>query len=136
MSGIKKTTGVNVNQILGMTEGYIGISAIMNNSGVSAVNNANSPYNGKKMVFAGTPVTGNFENRAAAFTAATTTNNVSDAIGVLVHDVCVDDGPENITVMAAGVVNLDRCKNVDVNNVYTDAVKTALKDHIIFIKDN
>lgn len=135
MSGIKKVTGASVNQILGATEGYYALSGIINNAGINAVNNANSPYDGKKMVFAGTPVAGNFENRAAKFTVANSNNNnTSDAVGVLVHDVCVDDGPENITVMAGGVVNLDRCTNVDVANVYTPYVKTALKGNIIFMR--
>lgn len=138
MGGIKRTVAVNENQILGALTRYHGVGVIVSNSGVNAVNNANSAFNGKKMVFAGTPLVGDLEHRDAnnAFVVADA-NNASKVVGVLLHDICVDDGPENASCLAGGVVNVDRIRpEADVANMITANVKTALKGKIEFISDN
>lgn len=98
MSGFKKTIGVTPNQILFCTEPQVSVGITVSDSGVTA----NSE--GRKIVKAGTPLTGNLEARSTAFTAA----GASDAVGVLLHDVDVTEGAENGTLLIFGFVNLNR----------------------------
>lgn len=123
MSGFKKTTGVTPNQILFCTEPQVSVGITVSDSGVTA----NSE--GKKIVKAGTPLTGNLEARSTAFTAAGT----SDAVGVLLHDVDVTEGAENGTLLIFGFVNLNRLDSSTAALITSD-VKTALKAKITFIK--
>lgn len=137
--GVKIESAVNVNQILGSTARYYAVGCIINNAGVSAVNNANSDFNGKKMVFAGTPLAGDLLHRDAnnAFTVADS-SNATNVVGVLLHDVCVDEGPVgDATCLAGGVVNVDRIRpEADAANMITANIVTALKGKVEFIKDN
>ena len=137
--GIRKETTVNVNQILGALTRYHAVGCIVSNVGVSAVNNANSAFNGKKMVFAGTPLAGDLLHRDAnnAFTVADS-NNAANVVGVLLHDVCVDEGPVgDATCLAGGVVNVDRIRpEANAANMITANIVTALKGKVEFIKDN
>lgn len=123
MSGFKKTIGVTPNQILFCTEPQVSVGITVSDSGVIA----NSE--GKKIVKAGTPLTGNLEARNTAFTAA----GASDAVGVLLHDVDVTEGAENGTLLIFGFVNLNRLDSSVASLITTD-VKTALKAKITFIK--
>lgn len=123
MSGFKKTTGVTPNQILFCTEPQVSVGVTVSDSGVTA----NSE--GKKIVKAGTPLTGNLEARSTAFTAA----GSSDAVGVLLHDVDVTEGAENGTLLIFGFVNLNRLDSSTAALITSD-VKTALNAKITFIK--
>lgn len=123
MSGFKKTTGVTPNQILFCTEPQVSVGITVSDSGVIA----NSE--GKKIVKAGTPLTGNLEARSTEFTAA----GASDAVGVLLHDVDVTEGAENGTLLIFGFVNLNRLDSSTAALITSD-VKTALKAKITFIK--
>lgn len=123
MSGFKKTIGVTPNQILFCTEPQVSVGITVSDSGVTA----NSE--GRKIVKAGTPLTGNLEARSTAFTAA----GASDAVGVLLHDVDVTEGAENGTLLIFGFVNLNRLDSSVASLITTD-VKTALKAKITFIK--
>lgn len=123
MSGFKKTIGVTPNQILFCTEPQVSVGITVSDSGVTA----NSE--GRKIVKAGTPLTGNLEARSTAFTAA----GASDAVGVLLHDVDVTEGAENGTLLIFGFVNLKRLDSSVASLITTD-VKTALKAKITFIK--
>lgn len=123
MSGFKKTIGVTPNQILFCTEPQVSVGITVSDSGVTA----NSE--GRKIVKAGTPLTGNLEARSTAFTAA----GASDAAGVLLHDVDVTEGAENGTLLIFGFVNLNRLDSSVASLITTD-VKTALKAKITFIK--
>lgn len=137
--GIKVQHAVNVDQILGATARYHAVSVCVSNEGVTAVNNANSPYNGKKMVFAGTPLMGDMLHRDVnnAFKVADS-NNSTKAVGVLLHTVCVDEGVVgDATCLAGGVVNVDRIRpEADAANMISANVVTALKGKVEFISDN
>lgn len=123
-SGIKKTTAGAPVQILFNVQNQMSVSAI-----VSAA--AGVTVGSKKIVKAGTPVTGDLTNRATAFTAAGTNN----AVGVLLHDVDVTDGDNNASVLIWGFVNLDRLDSTTAAKI-TEEVKTALKGSVWFLKDN
>ena len=85
----------------------------------------------KKVVKAGTPVTGDLTDRTAPFTAAGTGN----AVGVVLHDVDVTEGDGNASILLWGFVNLDRIDDTTAAKITSD-VKTALKGSIWFLKDN
>lgn len=123
-SGIKKTTAGAPVQILFNVQNQMSVSAI-----VSAA--AGVTVGSKKIVKAGTPVTGDLTNRATAFTAAGTSN----AVGVLLHDVDVTEGDNNASVLIWGFVNLDRLDSTTAAKI-TEGVKTALKGSVWFLKDN
>lgn len=124
MSGFKKTIGVTPNQILFCTEPQVSVGITVSDSGGVFVNSE-----GKKIVKAGTPMTGNLEARSKAFTSA----GASDAVGVLLHDVDVSEGAENGTLLIFGFVNLNRLDSSVASLITTD-VKTALNGKITFIK--
>lgn len=85
----------------------------------------------KKVVKAGTPVTGDLTDRTAPFTAA----GAGDAVGVVLHDVDVTEGDGNASILLWGFVNLDRIDDTTAAKITTD-VQTALKGSIWFLKDN
>lgn len=122
MSGFKKSTAITPTQILFNTEPQVSVGIVVSDSGVIA----NSE--GKKIVKAGTPLTGNLEARSTAFTAGT-----SNAVGVLLHDVDVTNGAENGTLLIFGFVNLDRLDSTTAALITSD-VKTALNAKVTFIK--
>lgn len=66
---IKTQAYVNVNQILFNTDPQVSVGALISNSGVDADDS------GKKIVKAGTPMTGDLEARGTAFTVAETTDS-------------------------------------------------------------
>lgn len=122
MSGFKKSTAITPTQILFNTEPQVSVGIVVSDSGITA----NSE--GKKIVKAGTPLTGNLEARSTAFTVGT-----SDAVGVLLHDVDVTNGAENGTLLIFGFVNLDRLDSATAALI-TSEVKTALNAKVTFIK--
>lgn len=122
--GIKKVTAGAPVQILFNVQNQMSVSAI-----VSAA--AGVTVGSKKIVKAGTPVTGDLTNRATAFTAA----GESNAVGVLLHDVDVTEGDNNASVLIWGFVNLDRLDAATAAKI-TAGVKTALKGSVWFLKDN
>lgn len=124
---IKTTTAVNVNQILFCTEPQVSVGILVSNSGISA------GTDGKKIVKAGTPMTGSLEARGTAFTKASTTSGVSNAVGVLLHDVDVTAGAENGTLLIHGFVDLNKVDTTTAA-LATSEVKTALKGGVTFLK--
>lgn len=126
-TGITKETAVAVNQILAFVEPQVSVGVVVNNTGVTA------DSDGKKILKAGTPLTGSLEARTTAFTKASTTEGVSNAVGILLHDVDVTAGNNNATLLIFGFVNLDRVDSTTAALI-TTAVKTALKGGITFIK--
>lgn len=74
----------------------------------------------KKVVKAGTPMTGDLDKRTTAFTKATTT-----AVGVLLHDVDVTKGNNNGTLLVFGFVNTNRLDE-DVKAMLTSGIKSSL----------
>ena len=121
--GISKVTAGAPVQILFNVQNQMSVSAV-----VSAA--AGVVVGGKKIVKAGTPVTGDLTARTTAFTAA----GEGDAVGVLLHDVDVTNGDGNASVLIWGFVNLNRVE-ADVAAKITDGVKTALKGSVWFLKD-
>ena len=67
-TGITKTTAVGPNQILMFTDPQVSVGVMVNNTGIDA------GADGKKIIKAGTPITGDLTNRGSAFTKATLTS--------------------------------------------------------------
>ena len=131
-TGITKVSAVSPKTIITTPEMAIAFPCIFANTGIDA------DANGKKIIKAGTPVTGSLEARGTAFTIASTSEAteespaVSNAIGLALHDVDVTEGNANGTVLVQGVVQLN---DVDTTTaaLITSEVKTAVH-RIIFIK--
>lgn len=128
-SGIIKVTGVAPTQILLNTDLQYSMGVVVTNTGLTA------DSEGKKILKAGTPITGNLDARTTAFTKATTAGDstpASNAVGVLLHDVDVTKGPANGTILIFGFVNTNRLDST-VKTLIDAAVKTALNGKITFI---
>lgn len=93
---------------------------------------------GRKILRAGTPISGDIEARNTAFTKAKTTSageppaNSSNAVGILLHDVDVTDGNNNGIVVLFGFVDLEKLDE-ETFKLITDDVKTALSGKIWFL---
>ena len=124
---IKKSTYVNVNQILFNTDPQVSVAILVSDTGITA------GADGKKIVKAGTPLTGDLKARGTAFAKASTTEGVSNAIGVLLHDVDVTAGAENGTLLIFGFVDLNKVDTTTAALI-TSAVETALKGGVTFLK--
>lgn len=124
---IKTQAYVNVNQILFNTDPQVSVGVLVSNSGISA------GTDGRKIVKAGTPLAGSLEARGTAFTKAATTEGVSNAVGILLHDVDVTAGAENGTLLIFGFVDLNKVDTTTAALV-TSEVKTALKGGVTFLK--
>ena len=120
-TGIKSRTAGAPVQILFNVHNQMSVSIIVDKT-------AGVEENGRTIVKAGTPLGGDLANRKTAFTSD------GDTVGVLLHDVDVTDGPNNGTLLIWGFVNLDRIDATTAAKI-TDAVKTALKGAIWFLKD-
>ena len=88
---------------------------------------------GKKIVKAGTPLTGDLTNRLTPFTAAKAGSASEASDGVLLHDVDVTTGDANGTLLIFGFVNLDRIDETTQGKL-TSYVKTALAGRVTFLK--
>ena len=87
--------------------------------------------NGRKIVKAGTPLTGDLTDRSTPFTAATD----SAAVGVLLHDVDVTDAAANCTLLIWGFVNLDRIDDTTKAKL-TTAIQNKLAGRVYFLSNN
>ena len=125
MSGIKKTTGLNVKQILANTVMQASVGCIVGQDSATTVG-------GRKIVLAGTPVSGDLTNRKTKFVKHA--DSTADAVGVVLHDVDVTDGDDNATLLIFGFVNLNRM-DTQAQSLITPGVKTALNGKVWFIKD-
>ena len=126
-TGVTKVTAVGPNQILFFTDPQVSVSILVDNTGIDAGSD------GKKIIKAGTPVTGNLESRGSAFTKASTTEGVSNAVGVLLHDVDVTAGNNNATLLIFGFVDTAKLDETTAALITTE-VKTALKGGVTFLK--
>lgn len=126
-TGITKVSAVAPNQILFFAEPQVSVSVIVNNTGISAGDD------GKKIIKAGTPVTGDLTARGTAFTKASTTEGVSNAVGVMLHDVDVTAGNNNGTLLLFGFVDLNKLDTATAALITTEA-KAALKGGVTFLK--
>lgn len=125
-SGITTVTAVSPKTIIANPEMAIAFPCILANTGIDA------DADGKKIIKAGTPITGSLEARGTAFVVASTTEGVSNAVGLALHDVDVTAGNANGTVLVQGVVKLDEVDTTTAALI-TSEVKTAVH-RIIFVK--
>lgn len=129
-TGIKKETYGSTNQILFNVEPQVSVGIVVDDSVQATANSL-----GKKIVKAGTPLTGDLTNRLTPFTAAKagSVSESSDAVGVLLHDVDVTTGDANGTLLIFGFVNFDRIDETTQGKL-TSYVKTALAGRVTFLK--
>ena len=111
---VKHETYGNRNQILFAIEHQVSMGCVVDAS-------AGIVENGRKIVKAGTPLTGDLNARTTAFTKATGAN----AVGVLLHDVDVTVAENNGTILLFGFVNTNRIDETT-RALITSEVKTAL----------
>lgn len=119
-TGVRKETYGNTNQILFAVEHQVSMGVVVSKAlGVAEGT--------KKVVKAGTPLTGNLDARTTAFTAATagSSTEASDAVGVLLHDVDVTTGDANGTLLLFGFVNTNRI-DATTKEKLTDTVKKSM----------
>lgn len=119
-TGVRKETYGNTNQILFAVEHQVSIGVVVSKAlGVAEGT--------KKVVKAGTPLTGNLDARTTAFTAATagSSTEASNAVGVLLHDVDVTTSDANGTLLLFGFVNTNRV-DATTKAKLTDTVKAAM----------
>lgn len=120
-TGIKTEKYGNITQILKNVELQESVGIVVDDSVATA------DSLGRKIVKAGTPLTGDLDNRTTAFTAAKAGSSVekSDAVGVLLHDVDVTTGDANGTLLIFGFVNTNRIDATTKVKI-TEQVKEAL----------
>ena len=122
----------NPKQIMLADSQMVSFGVIIGNEGVTA------DSNGKKILKAGTPITGDIEARTTAFKKATSTTSgeptakTSTAVGILLHDVDVTAGNENGTIVLFGFVDLDKL-DAETFKLITAEVKTALSGKVTFL---
>lgn len=129
--GIKNVSAVNTRQILFCTEPQVSVGVVVNAT-------AGTTENGRKIVKAGTLLSGDLTARTTAFVKAKddSTGSAGDgkeATGILLHDVDVTDGNANGTLLIFGFVNLDRLDNTTAGLI-TAARKKELGERITFLK--
>lgn len=133
-TGIKKTTYGGPVQILFNVQNQMSVGIKLAKNFAGAVTE-----NGRKVVKAGTPLSGDLTARGTAFVAAAddSTGSAGDgkpAVGVLLHDVDVTDADANATLLIWGFVNLSRVDSTTAALI-TVARKTELAGQIWFLKD-
>lgn len=102
-TGIKKETFGSGNQILFAVQHQVSVGIVVDDAVVTSAD-----ASGRKIAKAGTPLTGNLDERGTAFTAAAGAGASNNAVGILLHDVDVTDGDANGTLLIFGFVNTDR----------------------------
>lgn len=125
-SGISKVSGVPRTQILFNVQNQVSVSIKIGKNFAGA-----TAENGRKIVKAGTPLTGNLTKRSTPFTAA----SGNDAVGVLLHDVDVTEYDANGSLLIWGFVNLDRV-DATTKGKLTGEVQDALSGKVYFLSDN
>lgn len=125
-TGITKVSGAAPVQILFNVQNQVSVGVKLGKNFAGAVTE-----NGRKIVKAGTPLTGDLTNRSVAFTAA----GASNAKGVLLHDVDVTDQDANASLLIWGFVNLNRVDTAT-KALLTTEVQTALNGKVYFLSDN
>lgn len=126
-SGIVKTTGAAPNQILFDVQNQVSVGITLAKNFAGAVTE-----NGRKIVKAGTPLSGDLTARGTAFVAAA--DSTAPAVGVLLHDVDVTDNIGNGTLLIWGFVNLSRVDSTTAALI-TATRKTELAGRVWFLKD-
>ena len=135
-TGITKVTGAAPIQILFNVQNQVSVSIKVSKSVTGTVTE-----NGRKILKAGTPLSGDLTARGTAFVnAADNTDstgqspNGKPAVGILLHDVDVTDADANASLLIWGFVNLDRLTTATASLI-TATRKTELAGKIWFLKD-
>lgn len=123
-TGITNVVGASPVQILFNVEHQMSVGIVVASTMTPVIEN------GRKIIKAGTPLTGDLTTRGTAFSAA----GESNAVGVLLHDVDITDGNANGSLLIWGFVNLDRL-GASTQALITSGVKTALAGKVYFLKD-
>ena len=110
------TNGTNRKTILVDEFNSTALSCVVANTGVEAVN-------GKKIIKAGTPVTGDLTDRNTPFTVDSTGAN---PVGVILHDVDVTDGNANSQVVIFGFIDISKLDDEVVGIITTAAPKLTM----------
>lgn len=132
MSGVKTTEYITPKTILSAPELAYTLPIKIANTGV------NAGSDGRKILKAGTPISGDLTARGTAFKKATETPGggsstaSTDAVGLLLHDVDVTNGTENGTILVSGAVDIAKI-DATTAALYTTATKSKL-NKIIFMK--
>lgn len=126
-SGIKKETLAAPQQILFNVQNQMSVPILVDKTMASVT------VDGRKVVKAGTPLSGDLTARNTAFKAAVDTT--APAVGVLLHDVDITDNNASGTLLIWGFVNLDRLDSATASKI-TAPRKTELAGRIWFLKDN
>lgn len=124
-SGIKKETAGAPTQILFNVQNQMSVS-------IQVAKAAGVAEGGKTIVKAGTPLNGDLTARGTAFVAAA--DSTAPAVGVLLHDVDVTNGPANGTLLIWGFVNLNRVDSATATKITANR-KTELAGKVWFLKD-
>mgnify|MGYP002797843737 CR=1 FL=1 len=118
-TGVTKTSYLNKNQILFAVEHQVSMSIVVDDTA-----GTEDSATKRKIVKAGTPLTGSLDARTTAFTKASTSAG-SNAVGILLHDVDVTAGENNGTLLIFGFVNTNRI-DATTKALITAEVKAAL----------
>ena len=111
------THGTNRKTILVDEFNSTALSCVVANTGVEA------DENGKKIIKAGTPVTGDLTERNTPFTVDKTGAN---PVGVILHDVDVTDGNANSQVVIFGFIDISKLDDEVVGIITTAAPKLTM----------
>ena len=123
-SGIKKTTYGGPVQILFNVQNQMSV-------GIRVDDAYSVTRDGRKIVPAGTPLSGDLTARTTAFVKAVDTTN--PAAGVLLHDVDVTEGDANGTLLIWGFVDLNKVDSATAALI-TATRKTELAGKVTFLK--
>ena len=123
-SGIKKTTYGGPVQILFNVQNQVSV-------GIRVDDAYSVTRDGRKIVPAGTPLSGDLTARTTAFVKAVDTTH--PATGILLHDVDVTEGDANGTLLIWGFVDLNKVDSATANLI-TATRKTELAGKVTFLK--
>lgn len=126
-TGITKVTGVAPVQILFNVQNQMSVGIKLAKNFAGAVTE-----NGRKIVKAGYPLSGDLTSRDKDFKAAA--DSTAPATGVLLHDVDVTDGDANGTLLIWGFVNLNRVDSTTAALINENR-KKELDGKVYFLKD-
>lgn len=125
-TGVTKVSGTSRKTILVDEMNSTALSIVVGNTGV------NAGADGKKIIKAGTPVTGSLTERNTAFTVAKDSGGNNNAVGVILHDVDVTNGEANSQVVIFGFIDVSKLDS-DVVALLTEAAKKSMR-MIQFVK--
>lgn len=135
-TGITKVTGAAPVQILFNVQNQMSVSIKVSKSVTGTVTE-----NGRKILKAGTPLSGDLTARDTAFVAAASNtaetgspSNGKPAVGILLHDIDVTDADANAALLIWGFVNLSRLDSTTAALITADR-KTELAGKVWFLKD-